>query len=483
MALHPSDEHEEHDLSESAVHTSNNAEQISRRNRIMVLVGCCVLQLPIWGFAVTFGIFQDFYNDHWTFQGSRDSVGLVGMISNGVMYLSMPLLFAGLVRKWAAYRRTAAFCGILLAGVGFMASSFSTNIWHLILTQGILVAFGSVLVYSPTTLALSEHFSSTNRALAYGAVLSCKNVTGSTCPFLLHAMLQHLGFRTTIRVWGGIVVALGALGVYMMPMQTPAVASSTAFRPRKVPWEFLHHRSVYVHAVAIMIQSSGYGIAQTYLSTYAHSTVSLSSTSSTLLLTLFNAPGILASAFFGFLCDNERQPLSSGSITFISSFPATLAALLFWGMAGTAGHALPLLILFAVVYGFFASGYSATWGSVIKEMERDAATRNEAFDSGMVYGILNGARGIGYVGGGLLAVQLLKVSNAGSDGHGSTAYSTTYGPLIIYTGVSTLFGGWSILLGAKRMQGWVKTHISDRLRGFGSSIEARLHELRSWCRI
>jgi len=49
---------------------------------------------------------------------------------------------------------------------------------------------------------------------------------------------------------------------------------------------------------------------------------------------------------------------------------------------------MALLVLFSITFGFFAGGYSATWGGVINELER------EAIDSGMVYGLLNGRGGL-----------------------------------------------------------------------------------------
>jgi len=39
-------------------------------------------------------------------------------------------------------------------------------------------------------------------------------------------------------------------------------------------------------------------------------------------------------------------------------------------------------------------------------------------------------------------VPLLK---AGAIASGSFAYGTTYGPLIVFTGLSTIFGGWGLL--------------------------------------
>ena len=104
---------------------------------------------------------------------------------------------------------------------------------------------------------------------------------------------------------------------------------------------------------------------------------------------------------------------------------------------------MALLVLFSVTFGFFAGGYSATWGGVINELEREAAGRNEAIDPGMVYGLLNGARGIGYVSGGLVGVPLLKAGLGGMGG--GFGYGTTYGPLIVFTGLSSVFGGWGVL--------------------------------------
>lgn len=76
-------------------------------------------------------------------------------------------------------------------------------------------------------------------------------------------------------------------------------------------------------------------------------------------------------------------------------------------------------------------------------MEKEAAQRNEAIDTGMLYGLLNGARGIGYVSGGLAGVPLLKAGSGVAIG--SFGYGTAYGPLIVFTGLASVFGGWGVL--------------------------------------
>jgi hypothetical protein len=110
---------------------------------------------------------------------------------------------------------------------------------------------------------------------------------------------------------------------------------------------------------------------------------------------------------------------------------------------------MALLVLLSITFGFFTGGYSATWGGIINKLDREAAQRNNVIDTGMLYGLLNGARGIGYMSGGLAGVPLLKAGSTSSVG--SFGYGTAYGPLIIFTGLLSVFGGWRLLWKAPQL--------------------------------
>ncbi|CAN8102295.1 unnamed protein product [Discula destructiva] len=393
------------------------------------------------GFAMSYGVFQEYFSGKWTLKGNQGLTGIIGTTFNGVVYISMPFLFALFTKRWARWRQTAALCGAALMCVSFILSSFSTDVWQLVVTQGVLAPIGCALVYSPTTLSLGEWFNNSHRAVAYGVVLSCKNMVGSACPFILRALIDRYGFRGALRVWTGIVAVACVPAVFLVSTH-PSSVGVDAPRARPIPWAFLRHKTIYIYSFAIVVQSSGYGIPQTYLNTYAHDVALLSQTSATLLLTIFNIPGIVASSFFGYLSDNKRLSLAASTVTFVPALGSALAAFFFWGL--TSQGSMTLLVLFSITFGFFAGGYSATWGSVLNELEREAADRNEAVDMGMIYGLLNGARGVGYVSGGLAGVPLLKAGGSGSALSGF-GYGTTYGPLIIFTGLSSVFGGWAVL--------------------------------------
>jgi MFS family permease len=389
---------------------------------------------------MSYGVFQEYFSENWTLKGNRDITGIIGTTSNGVMYLSMPFLFALLTKRWARFRQTAAFCGAILTSVSFLLSSYSTAVWHLVATQGVMAALGCALIYSPTTLSLGEWFNTGNRAVAYGIVLSCKNLVGTVCPFIFRALLDRYDFRMALRIWTALAAGISVLAIFLVPTH-PSSISASIRRRRKIPWEFLKHQTFYIYSIAVILQSAGYGIPQTYLNVYAHEVALLSQTSATLLLTLFNLPGIVSSSFFGYLSDKKRFSLSATTVTFISAVSSALSAWLFWGL--TSKGSMGLLLVFSMTFGFFAGGYSATWGGVLNEMEREASQRNEAVDTGMLYGLLNGARGIGYVSGGLAGVPLIKAGSTSS--LGGFGYGTTYGPLIVFTGLSSAFGGWGLL--------------------------------------
>lgn len=431
---------------------------------------------------MSYGVVQEYFTSSWTLRGSQDLTGIIGTTFNGVVYLSMPILFAALSRRYARHRRLVSFIGAALTSVSFVVASLATEAWHLVLALGILAPLGCALVFSPATLSLGEWFSKTTsgssgggrRAVAYGTVLSCKNVVGSACPFLLRGLLDAWGFRAALRVWAILVACTCVPAVFLVPTHPSVLAAPSAEeagedglptprQARKIPWHFLRHRTIYVYAAAIALQSSGYGIPQTYLNTYAHDVALVSQASATLLLTLFNIPGIAASFLFGWLSDNDennnnnhnnntssthtrwkRPSLSAPTATLIPALGSALAAFLFWGLATSRDGGMALLVLFSLTFGFFAGGYSATWGGVLNELEREAAGRNEAVDTGVLYGLLNGARGVGYVGGGLAGVPLLRAGTASALG-GGFGYGTAYGPLIVFTGVSSVLGGWALL--------------------------------------
>lgn len=59
--------------------------------------------------------------------------------------------------------------GLIVVVSALIASSFSTHLWHLILTQGVLYAIGGSLLYSPAAIYLDQWFVK-RKGLAFGVM-------------------------------------------------------------------------------------------------------------------------------------------------------------------------------------------------------------------------------------------------------------------------------------------------------------------------
>ncbi|KAJ9603210.1 hypothetical protein H2200_012505 [Cladophialophora chaetospira] len=432
------------------------ADQGKKAN--LVLLGCCVLQLPVWGtpsgcFPVSYGVLQENYTSSAAadLQGDLNSTGIIGTTLNGIIYLSMPLFFGLFTNRYAHLRRHATVLGMMLSVSSLLSSSWSTQVWQLILSQGVIQAFGSALIYTSSTIFLDEWFLR-RKGFAYGVMLSVKSGVGASLPFLFGYLLSTTGFRTTLRIWAGVTFVAAVPAVFLLRPRIEV--DREARRTRALSWQFLTHPSFYFHQVGNIIFSASYGMPQTYVPSFAAGVFHLSTSKSAFLVAALNAPSILANIWFGLLSDGKplwrgRWSMSISTVTLVSASGSCVSSLVFWGLASPHSRAgLALLGLFSVVYGFFAGGNSSTWAGIVKELSREAESFNEPVDTALIYGLLNGGRGIGWVVGGFIGVELLK---EGALDDSRWAYGTKYGCLILATGTGALFGGTSALLKVRHL--------------------------------
>ena len=221
----------------------------------------------------------------------------------------------------------------------------------------------------------------------------------------------------------------------------PRIPVSPSASPRRLDFSFLKLKSFWMLQLGNIIQSFGYFLPSTYLPSYSTTTVGLPKTMGTMLIALFSGTSIFGGIAIGTLCDR----FAVNNILLFSSIGSALSVFLFWGLASTgqdSSHvAVALLTLFSISYGFFAGGFSSTWSGVITHIKEDSSP---SLDTGLVFGFLAGGRGIGHVISGPLSTLLLQQGSIPSARAGeATGYETRYRTLIIFTGITALFGAWS----------------------------------------
>ena len=90
-------------------------------------------------------------------------------VLQGLMYFEATFLFA-MGQRWPRFRRHCGPIGLFVIVVALIASSFSTHVWHLIVTQGILYGIGGGILYAPVLMFLDEWFVK-RKGLAFGVMM------------------------------------------------------------------------------------------------------------------------------------------------------------------------------------------------------------------------------------------------------------------------------------------------------------------------
>jgi len=404
---------------------------------------------------MSYGVFQEYYTNPHTplhISGNVSSVGVIGTTLSGIIYLSMPILFGLLARRLTRFRTHALLVGGVLSVVSIVASAFTTSVSGLIATQAILQGLGATLLYSASMIYIDEWYIQ-RKGFGYAVTLSAKSAVGVVCPLAFSAMLTHIGYRATLLTWAGILAISVIPAPFLLKRRIPLsrAIESNQEHYRRTSWTFLKHRTFPTFLIANIIFSASYGIPQTYLATFAANALRFSSANSALLIVALNVPSIFASLWIGPLSDGERskifggRPLSINAVSCLSALGSAIPIFLLWGTTVETPYAggVVTLVLFSIFWGFFAGGYSSTWGGIVKEISKEAQEHDEIADTGLIMGLMNGGRGIGYIVGGLAGVELLKV---GSIGHSVLAYGGNFGSLIMFSGCGAAVCGLGVLV-------------------------------------
>jgi MFS family permease len=365
------------------------------------------------------------------------------------MYMSGLVLFPA-YKKWPRLANTSKWTGLPLMAAGLIAASFAQEVNHLILTQGAIYAVGGSIIYCPTILFIDEWFIQ-RKGLAYGVlwasfIFSTKSpssnlsqagtgTAGLIMPFLLNVLLEKYGFHTTLHVWAVTILILSAPLLYFL---RPRLPISPISQSPRYGLRFLKTLSFWLLQSGLIIESLGYFLPSIYLPTFARS-LGFSPAIGSLLVALLNNTAIFATITMGMLCDRFHVT----TVILLSTVGATISVFLFWGLS----TALPLLIAFSILYGFFAGGFVSTNAGVIKMVKR----QDQSADVGIMIGFISAGRGIGAVVSGPLSEALLK--GRSWEGKVGLGYGSGYGSLIVFTGVTAAVGGVSFL--GKRL-GWIQ---------------------------
>ncbi|KAE9398983.1 MFS general substrate transporter [Gymnopus androsaceus JB14] len=389
------------------------------------------IELLVWSFPFSYGVFLNFYTTDPTFKNdSSTSLALVGSLSSGLLYLTSPIVLL-VINRYPWHKRNAMILGVVLCVSGLVGAAFSTKIWQLIITQGIMYSLGGSLLYFPMSTYLFEWFSK-KKGLANGVIFSGTGVGGVITPFLVENLLNKYGRKTTLL---SLAVAFLVFSIPCLPFLKPRLPVAQVVDVRAINTRFLTYSPFWILFAANILQGLGSFLPSLYLPTFA-SDLKLGTTSGTLALAFINGASVPGLVFLGWLSDLLDVRWS----ILLSSLGSALSVFFLWGFT----ESLAPLLTFACVYGFLAQSWSALWPRFVATADGD-----DPRQASTLMGIFVAGRGIGNVLSAPIASGLLHPWYLTNKSHAAAYGFEGYGPLIMFTGltllVSSLGTGYRVL--------------------------------------
>ncbi|KAI8236517.1 hypothetical protein K4K55_003792 [Colletotrichum sp. SAR 10_96] len=118
------------------------------------LFGSFIVEAVLWGFPLSYGVFQDYYTKHPSFQ-QDSNIAVIGTVATSVYFLGGPIA-TPLVARFQAWQRHMIVVGWLGCCVSLAAASFMSSVPGLVATQGVLYGFAFTLLYYPVLRMLNE---------------------------------------------------------------------------------------------------------------------------------------------------------------------------------------------------------------------------------------------------------------------------------------------------------------------------------------
>jgi predicted MFS family arabinose efflux permease len=291
-----------------------------------------------FGYMLSFGIFQGYYNEVLGFTPSN--VSWIGTTELFLVYFVG--VFSGRAMDSGYYRYTLAV-GILLQLIGVFMTSLCKNYYQLFLAQGICQGLGNGLVFCPALALVSTYFPPRRRALAVSLV-ACGGATGGMVfPAMAQSLLPKLGFAWTVRCMGFVMLFTSAI---VLPF------SRSRIQPRLdkewVDRSAFHDAPYLLFCAGIFLGFWGLYFAYYYVRPYAQEILSTSQSTSFSLILVINSFGIPGRIIPALLADRYSGPLNV-----IIPFIFLNGVLLYCWMAVKSTSSY---FDWVAVYGFLAGG-------------------------------------------------------------------------------------------------------------------------------
>jgi MFS family permease len=233
--------------------------------------------------------------------------------------------------------------GLILQLSGFLGASFSTRIWQLHISQGVLIGAGIGFLYIPCLPVLSQWFNK-RRSLANGISAAGSGVGGAAFAWGTEAMIQRLGIGWALRITGIIAVTANTVATVFIRDRNKTI------RPSQLGFDtkLLRRVEVLLLLAWVFISMLGYIVLLFSLSDFALS-IGLDRKQATDMIGLLNVGTAIGRPVIGVFSDKWSRMDTAGVLTLLCG----ISCFAFWIPATGYGLTVFFVILCGAIVGVF----------------------------------------------------------------------------------------------------------------------------------
>ncbi|KAJ7621739.1 major facilitator superfamily domain-containing protein [Mycena polygramma] len=330
------------------------------------VIGTFIVQFYVVGVITAFGVFQDFYTREWLNNCSASTISWIG----GVTYF-FELGCAPIGGKLydAGFGRSSVWFGSFLSMLSFFLLSLAKphQYYQVLLSQGVGMGVGLMLVFGPSMTMVSEHFNA-RRGLAMGIVAAASPVGAIVFTIVLnHLFHSSIGFTWGIRAMG--FMSLGCFVIGNALIRTPRkskqqanLSSPTAPSPPPAPiWDLPY----ILILISGFLWALGANTPNFYLQLFISGQKKINQT------LVFDSFAILSvGSIFGRILPGWMADRWGAANVFIPSLVAL--GLMCFAMLGCTNPAG--LVVFALIYGYLFGTIISIYLPMIRDLSPDGTS-------------------------------------------------------------------------------------------------------------
>ncbi|KAI9733632.1 MAG: hypothetical protein M1834_003234 [Cirrosporium novae-zelandiae] len=303
----------------------------------LVVFGAFCALTSSFGILNILGTFQAYLSENQLRNYDEGKIGWIsGVFSFLTFVASFPLgpVFDKYGPRWLI------FIGSILLILSVMLLGVFTKYWHFMLGFGILGGLGASLLFTPSISAIA-HWFLIRRGHATGLAALGPSVGGIVWPLMLQQLFTKLSFAWSTRILGFCLLFLCILANLLIRSRLPPRMGASVWPDLRV----FRDRTFTLLVLGIFFMDWGLFIPTTYISSYALSQPNTSTAFSYQVLAFLYAGSCLGRWLAGYIADRvgrfNTQILALGACAIVN-FALWLPA----------GDSVPMICLFAVVFGF-----------------------------------------------------------------------------------------------------------------------------------